>query len=81
MNRLFQIKINKAIGFKLLLISFMIFLNLSAKAAGLDLDDTFFRSGKYYVVAGVLTLMFTAIFVFLIRLDRKMSRIEKREKK
>ena len=39
--------------------------------------DLFFRSGKYFVVVGVLVILFIALFVYLYRLDRKVSELEK----
>ncbi len=34
-------------------------------------------NGKIYVVVTVLLIILTGIFIYLIQLDRKMSRIEK----
>jgi CcmD family protein len=34
-------------------------------------------NGKIYVVVAVLLIILTGIFIYLIRLDRKMSRLEK----
>ena len=39
--------------------------------------DLFFRSGKYFVVAGVLVILFVVLFVYLIMVDRKVSKLEK----
>lgn len=78
--------INKAFSFcctfLLLLISFL------AHAQEGPQQDTetgpvneFFRSnGKIYVIVGVLLIIFTGIVIFLISLDRKISRLEKRDK-
>lgn len=49
-----------------------------AQASGNDLSDVFFRSGKYYVVVGVLTLVFLGVFIYLFKLDRKVGRLEKK---
>ncbi|MCB0734764.1 MAG: hypothetical protein H6608_03640 [Flavobacteriales bacterium] len=52
----------------------------SGAFAGNLLDDTFFRDGKYYVVAGILIIIFLVLFIFLIRLDRKVTKLEKEQK-
>jgi CcmD family protein len=42
--------------------------------------NEFFRSnGKIYVIVGVLLIIFTGIVIFLIALDRKLSKLEKRD--
>ena len=41
----------------------------------------FIRSiGKIYVVAGVCLMILITLFIYMVRLDRKISRIEKRQK-
>jgi hypothetical protein len=35
------------------------------------------NSGKLYVVVAVMSILFVGITVFLIRLDRKLAKIEK----
>ncbi len=64
-------------GRKIITLLMLSIFSLTSRAAGLDLDDVFFRAGKYYVVVGVLCIMFASIFVFLIRLDLKVSKLEK----
>ena len=44
-------------------------------------NQDFFRSvGKIYVVVAVLLIIFFGIILFLINLDRKISRLEKAQK-
>lgn len=44
-------------------------------------NPDFFRStGKIYVVVAVLLIIFFGIILFLINLDRKISRLEKSQK-
>ncbi len=44
-------------------------------------NQDFFRSvGKIYVVVAVLLIIFFGIILFLINLDRKISRLEKAHK-
>ena len=46
-----------------------------------EMADGLFASGKIYVVVVVLSLILTGIFVYLLALDRKLSRIEKEMEK
>ena len=52
-------------------------LLLASLNASAETQDMFFRSGRYNVVVGVLLILFVLLFVYLVRLDRKVSRIEK----
>jgi hypothetical protein len=45
-----------------------------------QMADGMRASGKIYVVVAVLLLILTGIFIYLIRLDRKISRLEKNTK-
>ena len=38
------------------------------------------HNGKIYVVVSVILIIFTGIILYLIRLDRKMTRLEKENK-
>ena len=42
-----------------------------------EMADTMRSNGKIYVVAAVILTIFTGIIIYLIRLDRKISRLEK----
>lgn len=42
-----------------------------------DMADTMRASGKIYVVITVLSVVFIGIIVFLISIDRKVSKLEK----
>jgi CcmD family protein len=46
-----------------------------------EMADSFRADGKIYVVVAILSIVFTGIVLFLIRLDRKISRIEKEQRK
>ena len=39
--------------------------------------ELFYSNGKAYVVVGVLLIIFTGIILYLFRLDRKISKLEK----
>ena len=46
-----------------------------------EMADTFRAQGKIYVVVAILSIVFTGIVFYLIRLDRKISRLEKENRK
>ncbi len=46
-------------------------------SAQTEMADTMRGNGKIYVVVAVLATIFAGIFVYLILLDRKISKIEK----
>lgn len=78
-------KIKNLIGMKKILITF--FLTISsfwgkAQAATeeVEMADVMRSNGKIYIVVAVLATVFTGIIVYLINLDRKISRIERRVK-
>ncbi len=52
-------------------------MGLIAQEAGPEMADTFRAEGKIYVVVGVLLIIFAGIATYLIRLDRKISKLEK----
>jgi CcmD family protein len=68
-------KMNKLIAFISLL-----FVQLNTFAAGTDWTDSFYRDGKYRVVVAILAIIFTGIVVYLVRLDRRISKMEKKSK-
>jgi len=43
----------------------------------IEMADKLFQSGKIYVVVAVLSIIFIGIVVYLIMLDRKISKLEK----
>lgn len=64
----------------LLLITLFITSGLMAQN-DVEMADSFRADGKIYVVVAILSIVFTGIVLFLIRLDRKISRIEKEQLK
>ena len=46
----------------------------------IEMADAFRADGKIYVVVGILSLVFTGIVLFLIRLEMKVSKLEKEQK-
>ncbi len=43
-----------------------------------EMADAFRDNGKIYVVVGVIVIIFVGLFVYLISVDRKVSRLEKK---
>lgn len=50
-------------------------------APPVEMADSLAQSGKIYVVVTVLSVIFIGIIVYLISIDRKISKLEKEEKK
>jgi len=44
-----------------------------------EMADAMRSNGKIYVVVGVLIIILGGLFIYLINLDRKMSRMEKND--
>jgi CcmD family protein len=60
-----------------------LFFSLSAysqESTTVEMADGLFQSGKIYVVVSVLSIIFAGIVIYLIVLDRKISKLEKEEK-
>jgi len=60
-----------------LTIFFLIGLSLNAESA---MDDFFRSTGKINTVLGVVLILFFVLIIYLVRLDKKISKIEKRIK-
>ena len=52
-------------------------LLIPSLALGQDASDYMNNIGKIYVVAGVMLILFFSIILFLIYLERKISKLEK----
>jgi hypothetical protein len=62
----------------LLVLLFQIGILVSrAQEGGAEMADTFRSNGKIYVVVAVVLTILAGIFLYLIRLERKISRLEK----
>ena len=69
------IKMKKLISFiSLLLLSVATF---AQEAPRVEMADGLYQSGKIYVVVTVLSVIFIGIVIYLIMLDRKISKLEK----
>jgi predicted Na+-dependent transporter len=61
-----------------LLTLFIFLISLSAFAQKkVDMADQMRSNGRIYVVVAVVLLILFGLFLYLIRLDRKISRLEK----
>lgn len=63
----------------LIIFSNMIAMGLYAQEASdnsIEMADVMRSSGKIYVVVAVLCVILTGIIIYLIQLDRKISRLE-----
>jgi CcmD family protein len=40
-------------------------------------DDFFYQSGKIYVVVAILVIIFCLLAFYLVRLDKKITKLEK----
>jgi len=61
-----------ALSFLLLICNYVLFAQ--------DMADEMRSNGKIYVVVAVLTTIFIGIILYLIRLDRKLTKLEKENK-
>jgi CcmD family protein len=60
---------------------FMALISFAGQAqAQIEMADQFRADGKIYVVIAVLAIILTGIFIYLFRLDRKITDLEKRIK-
>ena len=58
----------------------LLLFSLSALAQdSMTLDDFFYQNQKIYVVVAVLLIIFSLLIIYLIRLDRKITQIEKNQ--
>jgi hypothetical protein len=56
-------------------IAFIFFMN--AQDSTVEMADTMRQNGKIYVVVAVVLTILVGLFLYLIRLDRKISNVEK----
>lgn len=57
------------------ILNLMPLLNLKAESEA----SLFYSSGKIYVVVAVLLIIFAGIIAYLVRLDRKITKLEKKD--
>ena len=69
--------------FRKILLTILLFVNtmcIFAQTATneVEMADVMRSNGKIYVVVAVIAIIFTGIVIYLVNLDRKISKIEKR---
>ena len=68
---------------KLFVTTLLLLINFLSKAQSttdtVDMADTMRSNGKIYVVIAVILTIFAGIIIYLIRLDRKMTKLEKEQ--
>jgi hypothetical protein len=62
---------------KLTTISIFTFFVLLVKAQDVKMADTMRENGKIYVVIAVMLTILAGLVLYLVRLDRKISKLEK----
>lgn len=67
----------KRIFITLSLLVFNLFLFAQDTTKKVEMADVMRSNGRIYVVVAVLLAIFAGIILYLIRLDRKISRLEK----
>lgn len=48
------------------------------RAQDVEMADTLRAEGKIYVVVGIILIIFAGLIIYLVSIDRKVSRLEKR---
>jgi hypothetical protein len=68
---------------KLFVTTLLLLINFLSQAQGttdtVDMADTMRSNGKIYVVIAVILTIFAGIIIYLVRLDRKMTKLEKEQ--
>lgn len=54
-------------------------LNLDASSQNAEMADIMRDDGKIYVVVGVIILIFSVLFTYLISIDYKLRKMEKEQ--
>ena len=66
--------IKKIIGLLVMMLTSFVLL---AQDKQVEMADTMRSNGRIYVVVAVVTTILTGLILYVIRLDRKMSKLEK----
>lgn len=62
---------------KRMLFLFSLFLSFALQAQEVAMADEMRANGKIYVVVAVLTAILLGLIIYLVTIDRKLSRLEK----
>ncbi len=63
---------------QLIILFSLVFVPLLSLAQAVEMADTLRSEGKIYVVVAIVLVIFAGLIGYLILLDRKISRIEKK---
>jgi len=70
----------KKVILSLLLVISGLMCSFAQSNAGVEMASELRSSGKIYVVVAVLVVLFLGLAIYLITIDRKISRLEKQQK-
>jgi len=62
------------------LVWLMAFMPISVFAQDVEMADMLHENGKIYVVVGVIAIIFVGLVVYLVSIDRRLTKMEKEEK-
>ena len=62
---------------RLIAVFYFLLFTLFVHAQGVEMADTMKANGKIYVVVAVMLTILAGLVLYLIRLDRKISKLEK----
>ena len=65
---------------KLITVFFLGLMPILGLAQEIDMADTMRSNGKIYVVVGVIAIIFVGLLVYMVMLDRRLTKLEKEEK-
>jgi len=68
-------------GLQLFLLLMFCTLLTNAQNSSVEMADTMRSNGKIYVVVAVVLLILVSVFVYLIRIDRKLKTLEDQSSK
>jgi len=71
----------KKVILSLLLVINGLICSFAQSDTGVEMATGLRSSGKIYVVVAVLVVIFLGIAIYLVTIDRKISRLEKQQKK
>lgn len=69
----------KKIAYSLLL--FLFYLPAFSQTTEVEMADAMRANGKIYVVVGIILIVLIGFIAYLIAIDRKLTRLEKKHKK
>ena len=65
---------------KLITVFFLGLMPMLGLAQEIDMAHTMRSNGKIYVVVGVIAIIFVGLLVYMVMLDRRLTKLEKEEK-